>query len=81
MVAYPAGDYRRRLKNAVGDLDSSLIVSLGSFASDIKKNFQGHQRRRKSNHQRLNYITGGRLPPFMSIVSGIAGDMSLSIRT
>jgi hypothetical protein len=81
MVAYPAGDYHRRLKNAAGDLNSSPVVSLGSFASDIKKNFRGRQRRRKSNRQQLNYITGGRPPPFMSIASGIAGDMSLSIRT
>jgi hypothetical protein len=39
MVAYPAGDYCQRLKNAAGDFDSSPVVSLGSFASDIKKNF------------------------------------------
>jgi uncharacterized protein (UPF0218 family) len=39
MVAYPAGDYRQRLKNAAGDLNSSLVVSLGNFTSDIKKNF------------------------------------------
>jgi hypothetical protein len=39
MVAYPAGNYYQQLKNVAGDLDSSLIVSLGSFTSDIKKNF------------------------------------------
>jgi hypothetical protein len=39
MVIYPAGNYCRRLKNAAGDLDFSPVVSLGSFASDIKKNF------------------------------------------
>jgi hypothetical protein len=81
MVAYPAGNYCRWLKNAAGDLDSSPVVSLGSFASDIKKNFRGRQRRRKSNCQRLNYIASGRSPPFMSIASGITGDMSLSIQT
>jgi hypothetical protein len=81
MVAYPAGNYRRRLKNAASDLDSSPVVSLGSFTSDIKKNFRDHQDRRKSNRQRLNYIADGQPPPFMSIASGIAGNMSLSIRT
>jgi hypothetical protein len=39
MVAYLAGNYHRRLKNMAGNLDSSLVISLGSFASDIKKNF------------------------------------------
>jgi hypothetical protein len=39
MIAYLADDYRRRLKNAADDLDSSPVISLGSFTSDIKKIF------------------------------------------